>query len=116
MTLPKPPSINHLYNVTCRGGFPHFYIGAKGKAFFEEAGYIVKAAFKHRKPYAGDITLYLTLYTARTSDLDNVFKATQDLLQKTGIIKNDRQITFFQGIKIKVKPKDEKIEIEIPEL
>lgn len=116
ITLPKSPSVNHLYGVSCRGGFPHWYIGAKGKAWFEEAGYIIKLAYKHKVPYEGDISLYIKFYTARTSDLDNIFKCTQDLLQKSGIVKNDRQIVFIQGERIKVKTKDEKIEIEIPEI
>lgn len=116
VTLPKPPSVNHLYKISCKRGYPHFYIGAEGKAFFEEAGYIIKAKYKYKEPYEGDISLYLKFFTARTSDLDNIFKATQDLLQKTGIIKNDRQIVFIQAERIKVKLKDERIEIEIPEL
>jgi Holliday junction resolvase RusA-like endonuclease len=115
LTLPKPPTINHLYKITCRGGFPHYYVSDEGSAWFEECGYILKRATKKRD-YEGDISLYFHLYTARTSDLDNVIKATQDLLQKTGVIKNDRQVIFLQGQKTKVKVDEQKIEIEIPEL
>lgn len=107
--LPIPPSINHLYG---RNGW-RTYITPKGQTWFEEAGWKLKSQW-HKKIILNNISLYLKLYHARRYDYDNCLKATNDLLTKIGVIKDDSQITFAQIEKIKVKHrKDERITLDI---
>jgi crossover junction endodeoxyribonuclease RusA len=109
ITLPIPPSVNHLYGR--RGHFT--YITAIGKAWFEEAGWIVKSKWK-KEMMTGDVAVYIKLYTARRYDYDNCLKATNDLLTKMRVIEDDSQIIFAQIEKVKVDHlKDQKLTIEI---
>lgn len=80
--LPKPPSVNHLYKITTRGGFVHQYIGAEGKQWFMDAGKILHDKLKLQKPIDYKVCLDIWLSTAKGQDVDNVGKATGDLLQK----------------------------------
>ena len=114
ITLPKPPSVNHLYKYTCRGGYARSYVSKEGLAWIEEAGWKLKSQWK--KPMiTGDLSLYIKLYYCGRYDIDNGNKALFDLFTKMGVIEDDSQIVFLQIEKIKVKHRtDEKIEIEIP--
>lgn len=54
----------------------------------------------------------VTLFTTRMNqDLDNMFKASMDLLQKGGVIVNDNQIVRIVAEKRKAEKKDERLEI-----
>lgn len=109
ITLPIPPSVNHLYG---RNGY-RTYIKPEGKAWFEEAGWELKRQWK-RKTIIGDVSVYIKLYFARRYDWDNCLKASMDLLTKMSVIEDDRQIMFGQVEKIKVPHlKDQKLTIEI---
>ena len=110
ITLPKPPSVNHLYGRNKWGGV---YIKAEGKTWIEEAGYIIKSQWK-RKPLIGDVALYIKYYYCGTWDWDNGNKILSDLLAKMGVYNNDKQVNFAQIETIKVPHRtDEKVEIEI---
>lgn len=109
ITLPLPPSVNSLYG---RNGW-RTYITAKGQAWFDEAGYMLKSQWKH-KTITDDLSVYIKLYHAKRYDWDNCLKATNDLLTKMSVIEDDSQIQFGQVEKIKVKTmKEQKLEIEI---
>jgi len=112
ITIPKPLTVNSLYGVSCRGGFAHKYITQKGKVFIEECLYLF---LLHKGEYlTGKLELKLTLYYCNRGDIDNVFKVTQDVLKKAGVITDDHQIFKISGEKIKVKHKsDEKAIIEL---
>jgi Holliday junction resolvase RusA-like endonuclease len=113
-TLPKPISVNQLYRYTCRGGFPSHYTSDVGKAWFEEASYLLKPQYNNLAPLKGDISLHIKLYVCGRFDIDNGNKATLDLLTRCGVIEDDSQIVFLQLEKIKVKHKeDQKMEIEV---
>lgn len=109
--LPRPPSLNHYY-VTNR------YTGArvKGSAaqeWFKEAGYLLK---RPKKPYEGQVSLYVIFHCCGRGDYDSILKPIGDLFQEMGFIKDDDQITFAQITKVKVKTrKEQNLEIEIPE-
>jgi Holliday junction resolvase RusA-like endonuclease len=113
VTLPKPPSINHIYGFTATGGFARSYITKEGKAWFEEAGYMLKAQCKRKKPIETPCEMWVILHTARIQDVDNVLKPILDLFQKQGIIKNDNLIYKLDIEKFKVKVGEEKIEVEL---
>ena len=97
ITLPKPPSVNHLYGITCRSGYARKYVTSKGNAWFEEAGLLLRSQYK--KKHTKEIDLYVKFYTIR-GDIDNIGKALLDLLQKTGTIEDDKQVMFLQIEKI----------------
>lgn len=113
--LPKPVSVNSLYRVTCRNGYPSTYISQKGKDWFDEAGWIVRQQFKI-DTLNNDVIVYMWVYTTKASDLDNFSKITLDLLQKSQIIKNDKQVVELHMYKERVKhKKEERMELQIEE-
>lgn len=115
--LSKPPSVNTLYRATARRGFVQHYISSAGKAWFTEAGYLIKQAMKRKAPIKGEVEVEVDLYTCRHQDLDNIMKATMDLLQKAGVVEDDAQIVSLLLHKYKVKHvKEEGLEIELFEL
>lgn len=61
----------------------------------------------------GEVEIHYTFYIKNygLSDIDNLIKATQDLVVKKGYIEDDRKIVFLSAEKI--KSKDEQIVIEI---
>lgn len=112
--LKKPPSVNHLYAATSRGGFLHYYITREGKKWFLEAGEQLKKQWHKKKTIEGEIELFIELYTAYLrQDCDNIVKAIQDLLQKNAIIINDSQVFVLNVQKYKCSKKDERIELVI---
>lgn len=114
ITLPKPVSVNALYRTTCKGNYVQTYISAKGKAWFEEAGYVLKTSLRHRNASKNDCIVYVWLYTCRDGDIDNIGKVTLDLLQKAGVILNDKQVVELHMYKERVKHvKDEKMELQV---
>lgn len=37
LTLPKPPTTNHIYGITARGGFAQMYLTKEGKDWYKES-------------------------------------------------------------------------------
>lgn len=112
ITLPKPPSVNHIYGLSSRSGKAISYITKKGKNWFEEAGWLLKSQWR-KKTITGNVGIYITLYCIR-QDIDGILKPVLDLLQKMRVYENDNQVDFLQIKKVKVShKKDEKIELEI---
>jgi Holliday junction resolvase RusA-like endonuclease len=113
--IPKPPSVNHLYAYTCRGGFARSYITKKGEDWFTEAGLLLKVQMKVREPINYQLGAVVHLYTVRMNqDVDNILKAVFDVLQKTHIIENDSLITRVTVEKHKVAHIDEEgVELEL---
>ena len=90
------------------------YISTRGKVWFAEAGWKLKAGLPHHEMIEGPIGLTIDLYTARNQDLDNILKCGQDLLQKQGVIKNDSQIVDLKLHKYKVAHvAEERLELEL---
>ena len=112
ITLPKPVSVNAMYRTTVRNGHSETYISKRGKEWFEEAGWIL--GVQKLVIYHGDVIVYVWLYTCRDGDIDNIGKCTLDLLQKSGVIKNDKQVVELHMYKERVKHvKDEKMELQV---
>jgi Holliday junction resolvase RusA-like endonuclease len=112
ITLPLPPSVNELYRYTCRGQFPHMYITPEGKAWFEEAGWTIKAKWRG-KTITAPCEIWIQLYISHQRDADNVLKATLDVLQKNGVVKNDNLFYKIDIEKFKVKKGEERVEVEM---
>lgn len=90
------------------------YKTQEGKDWIEEAGYKLKSQWKGKKTIEENCELYIEMYTSRMNrDCDNVLKATQDLLQSIGVIKNDSLFYRITVEKYKCKKEEERIEIEI---
>lgn len=85
LDLPKPPSVNAIYrNVPGKGR-------AKTKVYaqwIEAAGWLLK--IQRPKPVPGPYTLHIAVGPTR-ADLDNLAKGLSDLLQRHGVIDNDRK-------------------------
>lgn len=79
--IPKPPSVNHIYGFTARGGFARSYITKEGVLWFETTAALCGKSFK-RKPIADPVEVWIELYHTRKQDVDNVLKPILDLLSK----------------------------------
>lgn len=89
ITLPLPPSANGLFANAAKGRVK----SEAYKAWLVAAGWhCVVARAKGRIPYR--YHLLLTLPEQR-ADIDNLVKPTGDLLQRQGIVTNDRHMTRF---------------------
>lgn len=112
-TLPKPPSINHIYGYTSRGGFARSFITKKGKNWFEIAGKKLEEQKVIKETIKTKVSVSINLYTAYRQDADNIVKPIMDLLQKQLVIQNDSQVYHFQVEKHKTTRADEHVDIEI---
>ena len=107
-TIPKPPSVNHLYGL--HGHIK--YITRAGKEWFEEAGWRIREQTTIGVPMR-ECEIKMTAYIIQ-GDWDNLLKATFDLMTKMGIVEDDKFI--MKGIMEKVvvhHRKDEHLDIEI---
>lgn len=88
VTLPWPPSVNHLYAVS-RG---RKVMSEQGRAYQEAVG--AACALQKCNHVTGFIeaTIYCHPDNERKFDLDNLLKATLDSLQKAGLYRDDCQI------------------------
>lgn len=88
LSLPLPPSINRTY----KRGPGSFYKSDEAKAWEEESLWTLKKQWK-KTPLACDVSLIITFYFAnKRRDLSSGLKILEDVLEKGGIYKNDRQI------------------------
>jgi len=114
--LPKPPSVGTLWRMTGKP-FPRMYMTARGRQWFEEAGWLWKQAQGRRKTITGDIEIQADLYYCRPIDLDNCLKCCCDSLTKAGVIVDDRQVAGINIQRYKVATmKEERLEVEVFEL
>lgn len=113
ITLPKPPSVNHLYGYNRYTGAR--YVKEKGLAWFTEAGLLLRSQYKDS--HTGEVAVNIKIYYCGRYDWDNGAKATSDLLQKVGIVIDDDQIMDGRLRKVRVPHRvDQKMELEISPL
>jgi Holliday junction resolvase RusA-like endonuclease len=100
--LPRPPSVNQLYrNVPNVGRVKT----AAYKSWIQAAGWILKAM--HRKPrIEGKYWLLVEVGPTR-ADIDNLFKAMNDLLQSHEIVTNDNKAEDLRIKRSDDVPKDQ---------
>lgn len=112
--LPKPPSINHIYGFTSRGGFARSYITKDGKKWFDEVTEIYKKQYKRKNPIGTEIEVWIELYTNYyRQDVDNIAKPILDSLQKNGVIENDSLIYKIDIEKFKCGKEEQRVEVEL---
>jgi len=101
----KPPSVNSMYRFANIKGRLVSYMTKLGKDWFSKELPKIKSPI----PSIEDpVMVGLVLFTTRmTQDLDNIFKASMDLLQKGGVLINDNQIVRITAEKRKVSTKVE---------
>lgn len=113
VTLPKPPSINHIYGYTCQKGFARSYITQEGRLWFQEAGLLLRSQLKRKKMILTPCEIWIELYTCRVQDVDNILKPLLDLLQKNEVVKNDNLFYKLDIEKHKVPKGEERVELQI---
>ena len=91
-TITRPPSVNRLYRVvrnrkTGKGGI------ARTEAYelwLSVAGWEMKSQGRWEPVMTGRVSVTVVVNTV--GDIDNILKATLDLLQKMDVITNDRNV------------------------
>lgn len=93
VTLPWPPSVNHLYGQ--RGN--HRFMKAEGKAYYSEVARLCQGLARQE----GRLAMFIDAYPPdnRRRDLDNINKAICDSLQKAGVYDDDCQIFTLKSFK-----------------
>lgn len=109
----KPPTTNHIYGFTSRGGFARSYITKEGKIWFTENEASLRKVWHGKKSIETPLEVWIVLYTSRDRDIDGSLKPVLDVLQHAEIIKNDSQIYKMDVEKIKCKTGEDRLEIEI---
>jgi len=112
VTLPKPPTTNHIYAYTSFGGRARSYITKEGKLFFEEAEKIIKKTWK-KKPIEAPCEIWIQVYTSRMRDVDGSAKPILDSLQKSGVIKNDSLFYKMDIERFSCKVGEDRVEVEV---
>lgn len=89
LTLPYPPSVNHLY-ATVNG---HRVLSKKGKAYAHTVWAVcLDQCLASQVAAPVRVTLYVYPPDNRRRDLDNILKAVLDSLQKAKVLNNDSDI------------------------
>lgn len=79
----------------------------------------LRSKFMHVRPrHAGaltiDVNLAAKIYRDRpVGDLGNYLAAICDALERAGVVENDRQITGFDGSRLRVDKKNPRVEMEL---
>ena len=96
--LPKPPTINHYYGQARNG---RRFIKPEGEIYRKEVIKEVDMAGCNR--LYGDLFFQVCYYPPdkRKRDLDNILKALQDAITKSGLIEDDSQIKWNLSIMMK---------------
>ena len=94
--LPNPVSTNELWEPKIRQTktgrvYPTMVLSAKYKSWIEEAERMMLAQPRPKEPLTGAITVYIRVPVARR-DLDNMLKGPLDILQSSGVIRDDVQV------------------------
>ena len=89
--LPYPPSVNHIYRRTKRGGV---MLDDKARAYRDEVIYVIG---KGHTAINGPIRVRIDAYMPdkRKRDLDNLCKSLFDAMTHAGVWKDDSQIDFL---------------------
>jgi Holliday junction resolvase RusA-like endonuclease len=93
-TISLPPGINSTYKTNKKGSF---YTATKVKEWQEEAGWEIKRVWKQRESIASRVRVeldiwYTILGRKKEPDVDAFTKIVHDLLQKQGVITDDKLI------------------------
>jgi len=89
--LSLPPTTNHQYGITCRGGKPRQYLTANAKAWKQETGWMLKNSDDCPvEPWEGDVRATVHFYLKRDRDISND-KLLWDSLEGI-VLKNDKQV------------------------
>ena len=89
LTLPWPPSVNHIYG---RGRNGQLYLLRDGKEYRKTVWILIRAARLTKR--LGPVALTIDAYPPdkRLRDVDNLLKAVLDALQEGGAFENDSQV------------------------
>lgn len=93
ITLPAPPSANRLWRSTCR----RVYRAQGYVKWLREAGWTLRAQHPGRIPGDYAMRLLACPKDKRKRDLDNLLKATSDLLVAAGVVDEDSRCRVIEA-------------------
>lgn len=112
-TLTKPPTTNHIYGITARGGFAQMYITKEGKDWFLETQQEIRKQRTRVSPITSECEIWITVYTSTRRDADGSVKPILDALQKNEVIENDYLFFGVHALREKCKKGEDRVELEI---
>lgn len=112
IALTLPPPINKTYKTTRSGGF---YKSQLAKDWENESLWTIKSHCRSIHDFKRPVYVGLLYFINRDRDIDSSIKITLDVLQKSGLLKNDMDITHL-NVKKEVDKKKPRLEIEIQNL
>jgi len=101
--IPLPPSMNQIWQY----GKRNVYKSPRYERWIEGAGYILNTQKEGQEPIKGHFQSYVILSEKqrdKRSDLDNRTKAIYDLLERHGLIENDK---LQDGMLVSWGPEDQ---------
>lgn len=104
--LPFPPTVNHYWRIAIIHGRPRSLLSADGRRYKKDA---LQAIGLQRRPltsFTGRIRVRIKVYPPdrRKRDLDNLFKATLDVMTAAKIWNDDEQIDDLGIVRGEVRP------------
>lgn len=113
LTLPYPPTANHLFITVMMKNRPVRVPSGEAKKFKKSVGIICQT--ERIRPLSGEVAIELKVYRPRrVGDIDNTFKATLDAL-KGYAWNDDAQVVEIHGYRFDDKWKP-RVEVEIKEV
>lgn len=108
-----PPTTNHIYGITAMGGHARMYVTKDGKDWFEKAGYEILKQHRKRTPIETKCEIWIQIHVSSDRDVDGSAKPILDVLQKSGVVKNDKLFYKMDIERFKCARGEEKVEVEI---
>jgi Holliday junction resolvase RusA-like endonuclease len=102
-------------NATYRFANKIMYKTIQAKAWEQEAGWLIKKEIKANAPLSGPLNVSLVLHLKRDRDIDSSQKLLFDVLEKMGVMVNDKQIEELQVFKFKDKD-NPRLEVTVTKL
>ena len=110
--LPIPPSVNEIWTPICRNGKGAFVKSKKYRSWLANANAALTVQDRPRDPLYGHITVAIDVPDTEKRDIDNLEKATLDVLEAAGILEDDKHVRHL-GINRALDPNETEIRLHV---
>ena len=120
-TIPGAPRTKKNHSrIVWSGNRPRLLPSEAHEEWFNAAIWTIKPAIidhHNSLPIRCDVNVTATFYRDRnTGDANGYYQALADLLEKAGVVENDRQIVSWDGSRLRKDAENPRIEVSIQEV